>query len=129
MYALDTNSIIHFFKGMGGVAERLLATPPRDLALPAIVLYELEVGLTRSSGSARRSQLAELVSVVAILPFAAEEAQAAAKVRAQLEAFGTPIGPLDTLIAGTALHHGATLVTHNTREFRRVDGLKIEDWF
>ena len=42
---------------------------------------------------------------------------------------GTPIGPIDTLIAGTALAHNATLVTHNTAEFSRVDGLVIVDWF
>jgi tRNA(fMet)-specific endonuclease VapC len=50
-------------------------------------------------------------------------------VRAVLEGRGTPIGPLDTLIAGTALCHRATLVTHNVKEFTRVDGLVVEDWF
>ena len=53
----------------------------------------------------------------------------AARVRAALEESGEAIGPLDTLIAGTALAARATLVTHNTREFRRVPGLRIEDWY
>lgn len=57
------------------------------------------------------------------------EAVAAAKVRAGLEAKGTPIGPLDTLIAGTALAAGGTLVTRNVKEFRRVDGLLVENWY
>lgn len=59
MYALDTNSVIRFFKGQGNVAARLLATPPGDVALPAIVLYEIEVGLERSSAPQRRRRQLE----------------------------------------------------------------------
>jgi len=70
-----------------------------------------------------------LIGPMHILPFGEEEAKVAARIRAQLEQAGMSIGPLDTLIAGTALHHGATLVTHNTDEFKRVPGLQIEDWY
>jgi tRNA(fMet)-specific endonuclease VapC len=130
MYALDTNSVIYFFKGMGQVAERLLSTPPREVALPAVVLYELELGLAKSSSpERRRSQVDELVRRVTILPFGHAEAQVTARIRADLERAGEPIGPLDFLIAGTALANGATLVTHNTEEFRRVGGLSLEDWY
>jgi tRNA(fMet)-specific endonuclease VapC len=112
------------------VGARLLAVPPSDVGLPSIVLYEIEVGIGRSSSpERRRRQLADLVAVVRLLPFAAGEARAAACVRIQLEQAGMPIGPLDTLIAGTALHHRATLVTHNVAEFSRVEGLVVEDWF
>jgi tRNA(fMet)-specific endonuclease VapC len=130
MFALDTNSIIYFFKGMGRVGERLLATPPHRIAIPAVVLYELEVGIAKSSfPKKRRSQLEELLSVVNILPFRAEEARRAARIRAGLEALGKPIGPLDTLIAGTASSHGATLITRNTKEFGRIKNLKVENWY
>lgn len=130
MYALDTNSIIHFFKGQGNVGARLLATPPGEIALPAIVLYEIEVGLERSAApQRRRRQFEALLSVIRVLPFGAAEAKAAARVRAILEGKGAPIGPLDTLIAGTTLCHRATLVTHNVDEFSRVEGLVVEDWF
>ena len=130
MYALDTNSVIHFFKGKGRVAVRLGATRPADVRLPAVVLYELEVGIARStSPEKRRAQLAELLSVVDLLVFGSEEARKSAWIRARLEQAGTPIGPLDTLIAGTAVAHGATLVTHNTREFGRVEGLDLVDWY
>jgi tRNA(fMet)-specific endonuclease VapC len=112
------------------VADRLLAVPPSDVGLPAIVLYEIEVGIGRSaSPERRRRQLADLVTVVRVLPFGPAEARAAARVRLRLERAGTPIGPLDTLIAGTALHHHATLVTDNVDEFARVEGLAVEDWF
>lgn len=130
MYALDTNTVIYFFKGLGRVGERLLATPPSEVALPAIVLYELEVGIAKSSDSRkRREQLERLMRVVSILPFSREEARASAGIRARLEKAGCPIGPLDTLIAGTALRGGATLVTRNVTEFGRITGLKTENWY
>jgi tRNA(fMet)-specific endonuclease VapC len=130
MYALDTNTLIYFFKGLGRVGENLLAAQPRDVAIPAVVLYELEVGLAKSTSPAkRRRQLAALLATVSVLPLAAAEAAAAARVRATLEVAGTPISIIDTLIAGTALAHRATLVTHNVAEFGRVEGLHVVDWY
>lgn len=130
MYALDTNSVVYFFKGMGRVAERLLSTPPREIALPAVVLYEMELGIAKSTApERRRAQLQDLVRSASILPFGAEEARVTARIRADLERAGEPIGPLDFLIAGTALRQGATLVTRNRREFGRVPGLPLEDWY
>lgn len=129
-YLLDTNTIIYFFKGMGKVADNLLQTPPMDIGIPAIVLYELEVGLGKSKAPAkRRKQLQTLVDLVTVIPFGEEEAACAAKVRTLLEKLGTPIGPIDTLIAGTVLASKATLVTHNTAEFKRIKGLKLADWY
>jgi tRNA(fMet)-specific endonuclease VapC len=130
MYALDTNTLSYFFKGIGRVRDRLLATPPSQIAIPSIVVFELEFGLTRSSRFEQRlAQLQELVSLAVLLPFGAAEARASARIRSELERAGIPIGPYDLLIAGTALSHGATLVTHNTREFERVRGLELADWY
>lgn len=130
MWVLDTNTLIYFFKGEGEVANQLFSKAPRDIGIPAIVLYELQVGIAKSSSPRKRSrQLAELTSVIQLLPFQQREAQTAAQVRAALEQQGQPIGPYDTLIAGTALAHGAILVSRNTREFARIDGLRIENWF
>jgi len=130
MWVLDTNTLIYFFKGEGRVAERLLARPPRDIGIPAIALYELQVGIAKSSSPEKRArQLAELTSVVQVLPFHQHEAKAAAELRAALERGGRPIGPCDTLIAGTALAYGAILVSRNTREFGRIETLRVEDWY
>lgn len=130
MYALDSNSAIHLFKGLGRVSENFLKTPPREIAIPAITLHELETGIAKSSSpEKRRAQLDDLLSLLTILPFGAAEARASARIRAVLEKRGSKIGPLDTLIAGTALSCGAILVTHNTDEFGRVPGLSIVDWF
>jgi len=130
VYVLDTNSVLYLLKGKGQVGERLLTTPRADVAIPAVVLYELEVGTRRSaSPKRRRSQLRDLVGPMRVLPFDKPEANVAARIRVELERAGEPIGPMDTLIAATALRHGATLVTHNVDEFERVNGLAIEDWY
>ena len=130
MFVLDTNTLVYFFRGEGRVAQRLLATAPADIAVQAVVVYELEVGIAKSSEPAkRRKQLGDLLGAVSVLPFGRDEARAAAALRARLEAAGTPIGPVDTLIAGTALACRGTLVTRNLREFCRVPGLDVEDWY
>lgn len=130
MFVLDTNSLIYFFKGIGNVATRLLETPPKDIGIPSIVLYELEVGIAKSTSPAKRSeQLEALKSVISVLPFGLQEAKSAAQIRVELENQGKLIGPYDILIAATALANQATLVTHNTKEFGRIKKLQIEDWY
>ncbi|MBK7897150.1 MAG: type II toxin-antitoxin system VapC family toxin [Candidatus Promineifilaceae bacterium] len=130
MYVLDTNTLIYFFKGMGHVPKNLLAHSPKEIGIPTVVLYELEVGLAKSAKpEKRRQQLAEMLAVMILLPFGEVEARHAAQIRATLEQAGQPIGPYDLLIAGTAWAHNHTLVTHNVKEFSRVAGLQLEDWY
>jgi len=129
-YCLDTNTLIYFFKGMGNVSNRLLATPPGEIAIPAVVLYELEVGIGKSTSPRKRiNQLQEITALVDIISFGLAEARCAGSIRIKLERQGIPIGPYDILIAASALANYSTLVTHNTSEFERVSGLKIEDWY
>lgn len=130
MYFLDTNAVIDYFRDRGRVGDRLLAREPQEVALPAVVLYELEVGAAKSSRpDDTRRQIDELTAVVAVAPFAESEAQAAARIRTALDARGTPVGPHDVLIAATALANGGVLVSHNTRELSRIEGLRLEDWY
>ena len=130
MFLLDTNTLIYFFKGQGRVAKRLLATSPQQLAVSTITLFELETGLRKSGASeARRAQLAAFAASAQVLPFDSDAATEAADIRVQMELAGTPIGPLDTLIAGTARAARATLVSRNLREFQRVPQLAVENWF
>ncbi|WP_339135805.1 MAG: type II toxin-antitoxin system VapC family toxin [Candidatus Electrothrix sp. GW3-4] len=130
MYLLDTNTLIYFFKDIGNVAETLLSKSPKDISIPSIVLYELEVGIAKSNNpKKRKKQLEALTSRITVQSFTPREAEVAAMIRADLEKKGRPIGPYDTLIAGTALSVNATLVTRNTKEFQRVSGLSLEDWF
>lgn len=130
MYVLDTKTLIYFFKGVGNVHRILLNHPPNTIGIPTVVLYELEVGIARSSSADKRiHQLESLTSIVNILPFDIFEARCAAAIRADLEKKGTPIGPYDIQIAATALSNKSILVTHNTKEFERINGLQIEDWY
>ncbi len=130
MYILDTNTLIYFFKGMGNVPHKFLETSPKEIGIPSIVLFELEYGIAKSSSPKKRqAQLKEICSLVEVLPFGNQEAHFSAGIRAQLEKKGTPIGPYDLLIAGTALVHQGTLITNNTKEFIRVPELKIENWY
>jgi tRNA(fMet)-specific endonuclease VapC len=130
MYVLDTNTLIYYFKGQGNVAQNLAAVRPEEIVISTIVLFELQVGLAKSTSPAKRSQqLQQLLTRVNLVPFDQAAALAAGTIRAQLEQQGTPIGPMDILIAGTAVALQGTIVTRNGREFSRVVGLPIVDWY
>jgi tRNA(fMet)-specific endonuclease VapC len=130
MYVLDTNTLIYYFKGQGQVAENFANVSAQEISIPTIVFFELQVGIAKSNSPAKRTQqLQELLSRVNLVLFDREAALAAAKIRAELEQQGTPIGQMDVLIAGTAIALQASLVTHNVKEFSRVSGLTIVDWY
>ncbi len=129
-YVLDTNTLIYFFKGLGDVSKNMLDQPPSEIAIPTVVLFELEVGIAKSTSPRKRmSQLQEITALVNVLPFGIAESKSAAQIRVILEKQGLPIGPYDVLIAATAMANNMILVTHNQREFGRIESLKIEDWF
>lgn len=129
-YLLDTNTIIYFFKDSGKVTANLFKQCPEQVAMPAIVLYELQVGILKSTDPTKRiKQLTSLLNDIDVIPFTEKTAYYAAQIRKDLEQKGTPIGDCDILIAAIAMEHQATLVTHNTREFSRVENLEITDWF
>ncbi|MEH2336317.1 type II toxin-antitoxin system VapC family toxin [Nostoc sp.] len=127
MYVLDTNTLIYYFKGQGQVAYNLASIPAEEISIPTIVIFELQVGIEKSTSLAKRTQ--QLLSRVNLVPFDYDAALAAATIRTQLDKQGTPIGPMDILIAGIAIALRATLVTHNVNEFSRVAGLAIADWY
>ena len=130
MLLLDSNILIYFFKNAGAVRSHLAQCKDGDIRLCTPVLWELLTGAFKSQDP--RSQIARLDAVknrFDVLPFDLPAAEQAAKVRAHLERQGTPIGPVDTMIAGIALSQELTLVTRNTREFERVPGLRLENWY
>lgn len=130
MYLLDTNTLIYYFKGMGNVAKRMLSISPSEIAVSTIVLFELEVGIAKSvSPRKRKTQLQEFTSLVNIISFDRAAAESAAGIRAKLEKRGVSMGPYDILIAASALATNSTLVTHNKKEFERIESLRIEDWY
>jgi tRNA(fMet)-specific endonuclease VapC len=131
MFLLDTDICSYIMKRRGpALVERVAAFAPQELKVSSITVYELEFGAEKSGRSERLILLIRaFLDNVAILPFDREAALHAASIRADLAARGTPIGAYDLLIAGHARSLGATLVTHNQREYSRVPRLQLEDWF
>ena len=128
-FLLDTDTCIYALKLQRSVIERLLATSRADVAVSVITEAELRTGAAKSSSPAKTLQLVEnFLAPIAIVDFTSDDAIAYSRVRAKLEKAGTPIGPLDTLIAAHALGRKLVLVTNNEREFRRVAGLSLENW-
>jgi tRNA(fMet)-specific endonuclease VapC len=114
---------------MGNVAQNFFSVAPQDIGVPAIVIYEIQYGLLRlSDPEKRRAQLHDFMQAVKPLPFGVKQANTGGHIRAELKRKGTAIGAHDLLIAATALTDNHTLVTHNTKEFQRVDNLKLTDW-
>ena len=131
MLILDSNIISYYLRGDPQIVPRVQALAPAEVGVPAIVEYELRYGLLRLPQEAARPRLAALMQLLQPmqrLPFDSDCAAHAARIRVELEAAGTPIGPHDTLIAATAMRHQATLVTRNVREFSRVSGLQWLNW-
>ena len=129
-YLLDTNACIAHLRGTNaGVTNQLAAAAPGDVALSSVVKAELRYGAERSANpSKNHAQLLSFFAPLPSLPFDDLASEVYGRIRAQLEAQGTPIGPNDLMIAATAVSSGLILVTHNTAEFARVPGLQIEDW-
>ncbi len=126
---LDTNVVVHYLKGDPAIVARILKASRGELAIPAIVVYELEYGTLRSKlPTRRRRELEAGLQHIRHVPFDSAAATAAASIRIALEKQGSTIGPLDILIAGTAVSRGAALVTNNAAEFSRVPGLRVLDW-
>lgn len=128
-YALDTNTLSYYMRRQGGVVARVQARSPTEIVLPAMVVFEVNFGLRKAGRRQELDAFARMVQETRVLPFDAEAADHAARIRLELEAAGRPIGGPDLSIAATARRHGCTLVTHNTREFSRVPDLKLEDWY
>ena len=129
-YLLDTNAcIVYLNRRVSSVRQRLEALPKHDIAVCSIVKSELFYGAIKSSNPERSLGMQqEFLNQYVSLPFDDKAALVYGQIRAQLATLGTPIGPLDLQIAAIALANNLTLVTHNTREFSRVEGLQIEDW-
>lgn len=129
MFILDTDTCIYALKQDETVLRQLLSTPREDVLVSVITEAELRMGAAKSTSPAKTLHLVEnFLRPLTLIDFTSHDAIAYAGVRAKLERAGTPIGPLDTLIAAQAVGRKLTLVTNNEREFRRVTGLTIANW-
>lgn len=129
-YMLDTNICIYAIKHKPEIViKRFLAHNPDEMCISAITYGELMHGVEKSQSTEKnRIALALFLSPITILEFGAEAAEEYGRIRADLEKKGTPIGSMDLLIAAHAKAEQLIIVTNNTREFKRVEGLPVEDW-
>lgn len=129
-YFLDTNICIFAMKGRyPGIKRRLSELRPYQVKIPAMVKAELLLGALKSAKPVEsRAIVDRFLAPFEISAFDDAATEVYARIRGAVEKAGRPIGPNDVVIAATALTHDATLVTNNSKEFSRVQGLKIEDW-
>ena len=129
-YMLDTNTIAYAKNQKPeSVLKRLLEHDPSELCISAITMAELEYGVFHSSRPEQnQNALMMFLSGITILPFNTDAALEYGAIRQDLQSKGALIGANDMLIAAHARSQGLTLVTHNTREFSRVNDLVLEDW-
>jgi tRNA(fMet)-specific endonuclease VapC len=130
IYMLDTNMCIYLIRRRSPqVLEHFQRLTIGDIGISTVTLAELHYGAVKSQFPERNQQALEVfILPLEVVPFDAAAAAAYGPVRAALERQGTPIGAMDMLIAAHALSLRLTLVTNNTREFARVQGLSVENW-
>lgn len=127
-YMLDTNICIYAIKNKPEqVFIRLREHNPQELCISSVTYAELVHGVEKSK-AIEKNRVALLLANIDIVSFDSLAAQSYGKIRADLEKAGTPIGPLDMMIAGHAKSLNYIVVTNNTKEFERVKGLKLENW-
>ena len=129
-YMLDTNICIFTIKQKSpDIIRSFLRHDPDELCISSVTYAELMYGVEKSMAAERnKAALSLFLSPIRILDFDARAAEEYGRIRAYLERKGMPIGPLDMLIAAHAKAEDLILVTNNTREFKRVEALEVEDW-
>jgi tRNA(fMet)-specific endonuclease VapC len=128
-FLLDTDICIYVInRRPPGVLERFLAHEQDGIGISAISAGELHAGIRKTGSQRNLRALDAFLAPLTIMEFDAAAARVYGDVRTALEKRGVPIGPLDTLIAAHALSLGTVLVTNNQREFKRVPGLRVENW-
>jgi tRNA(fMet)-specific endonuclease VapC len=132
MFLLDTNVCICLINQRSGyerILKRMDGLEHGEVSISSISMAELHFGVAASTQVERNMlKLERFLAAFEVVPFDEDASRRYGLVRAFLKARGTPIGPLDTLIAGHALALNATVVTNNVDEFVRVPGLRVEDW-
>jgi tRNA(fMet)-specific endonuclease VapC len=126
-YLLDSNAVIGLLAGKPSLTNRIRRHTPQDFGVSAIAVHELFFGAFKSQRKAHNLDIVEGLQFE-VVDFDQEDSRQAGAIRAALAVAGTPIGPYDVLIAGQAQARDLILITHNTGEFSRVNGLRIEDW-
>jgi tRNA(fMet)-specific endonuclease VapC len=128
-YMLDTNICIYVIKNRPAALRERFDQLAEALCISTITLGELMYGVEKSARQSQNLQAVEQFAArLEVMPFSAKAAMHFGQIRAELARAGTPCGAYDTLIAAHARSEGLMLVTNNLREFRRIPGLRVDNW-
>ena len=131
-YLLDTCAISDLYQGYEHALKKLKKTTPKALAISSITVAELRYGIAKIKGTKKSEAIRiftdELLSIVTIISVDEAIAETAGEIKAELERSGNVTGAYDLLIAATAINKGLILVTSNTRDFVKIEGLVMQNW-
>jgi tRNA(fMet)-specific endonuclease VapC len=126
---LDTDTVSLSWRGEGEVGARIAAHPPSQLCVSAITIAELRFGADKRKSSKLHARIDTLIATLDVVPFDEDCARHFGAIASTLAREGTPIGDRDIMIAASAMSIEVTLVTRNVQHFKRVRGLRVENWY
>lgn len=130
MYFIDTNTCVYFLKGKyPSIAEEFKKHKPEEIKIPSMVKAELLFGVEKSKHKEKNLEACnEFLEPFDVMAFDDRSTPIYGKLRSLLERKGSPVGPNDMIIAATVMARNGVLITHNINEFKKIDGLALEDW-
>jgi len=128
-YMLDTDTVSLIIRKYPSVIEKLIKHEDDEICISTITYAELCYGLEKKGSVRLFNEIMSIIRKFTIVDFDNSQAELYGKIRVGLEKSGTPLGDMDMLIAASALTAGAILITHNTKHFSKINGLKVEDWY
>jgi len=128
IYMLDTDTVSNIVKKHPPVIKKLISRESDEICISAVTNAELFYGLEKKNSQRLFNEVRSITGKCTIIDFDASQSELYGRIRVELERSGTPLGDMDLLIAAAAISTGAILVSHNTKHFSKINGLKVEDW-
>ncbi|MDR0321756.1 MAG: type II toxin-antitoxin system VapC family toxin [Treponema sp.] len=128
IFLLDTDTVSHIVRKHPPIIKKLIKHENDEICISAITYAELFYGLEKKGSEKLFNEMRSIIGKCSIIDFDTSQAELYGRIRSELEKSGTPLGDMDMLIAAAALSTGAILVSHNTRHFSKIKGIKVEDW-
>jgi len=128
IYMLDTDTLSNVVREHPPVIKKIIKHENDEICISAITNAELFYGLEKKNSQKLFNEVRSVIGKCTIIDFNASQSEIYGKIRVELEKSGTPLGDMDLLIAAAAMSTGAILVSHNTKHFSKIKGLKVEDW-
>ena len=128
IYMLDTDTVSFMVRKNPSIIRNLVKHEDDEICISAISYAELRFGLEKKGSEKLFNEVSVIMGKISIIDFDDSQSELYGKIRLELEKAGTPLGDMDMLIAAAALSSGAILVSHNTKHFSKIKGIRVEDW-